>query len=94
MLSAYLNQTAELKRKIGTDDRGYFTYSEPVYVDCRKQTKTLNSFTENKQIAAPQHIIYLFDEVSEGDIIDGDVVAVVSVWRDLNGEAVGYKAVI
>lgn len=94
MLSDYLNQTAEYRPHTGTDDRGQPTYGGPVSVPCRKQAKLQNVLTATGQLAAAQHVYYLDREVNEGDMLDGLTVMAVLIWSGLDGETIGYKAVM
>jgi hypothetical protein len=92
VLSTYLNQTAQLKRRTDTDNRGQGVYGDVVTVDCRKQAKTQYVLTATGATVKTNHIYYLTDSVAEGDMLDGKVVITVVPWTDLGGEIIGYKA--
>lgn len=94
MLSAYLNQTAVFKACTGTDDRGQPVYGLPSVIKCRKQAKVQNVLTETGQSIRTQHVYYTKSQVSEGDLLDGKVIMGVSAWTGLNGEILGYMAVV
>lgn len=94
MLNSYLNQTAVYHCKTGTDDRGQPIYGEPINIPCRHQPKIQNILTKDGQTVQTQHVYYLDAGVHEGDILNGKIVMAVSVWHGLNGEVMGYKAVV
>jgi len=94
MLNAYLNQTAEYKPCTGTDDRGQSVYGAPVTLRCRMEQYTQNILTPSGQSVQTQHVYYLTESVSEGDLLNGKVVMAVSTWRNLNGRVLGYEAVV
>lgn len=94
MLSAYLNQKASLQRFTGNDDWGNPTYSYAEQINCREQTKTaytLSQQDENKN----RYTIYYTDTVLKaGDKLNGDIVKSVDVWALIGGNPLGFKAVI
>lgn len=94
MLSSYLNQTAEHKPCTGTDDRGQPTYGVNVPVRCRRQSKAQNVLTATGQTVKTQHVYYTNSVVREGDMLDGKIVMGISQWTGLNGEIIGYRAVV
>ena len=94
MLNSYLNQTAEYRKKTGTDDRGQPIYGDQIAIACRYQPKLQNVVTAMGQTVQTQHIYYTTQAVNEGDRLNGKVIMAVSVWHGLNGEAMGYKAVV
>ena len=94
MLNNYLNQTAEYRKKTGTGDRGQPIYADAVTIACRCQLKLQNVVTATGQMVQTQHIYYTTQAVNEGDMLNGKIVMAVSTWYGLNGEAMGYKAVV
>jgi len=94
MLGDYLNQTVVYHGKTGTDDRGQPIYAEPITLPCRHQPKIQNVVTKDGKIVQTQHIYYTTQAVNENDMLNGKVVMAVSVWHGLNGEIIGYKAVV
>lgn len=94
MLTSYLNQTAEYRPCIGTDDRGQPIYGSPVILPCRRQKKAQNALTATGQSVRTQHVYYLAREITEGDMLDGLVVMGISLMTGLDGETVGCKAVM
>jgi hypothetical protein len=94
MLGSYLNQSAESKRKNGTDDRGQPIYADAEIVSCRRQKKAQNVLTKDGQTIKVQYVYYLTTMVSEGDMLDDKIVMGVSEWNGLNGAVIGYKAVM
>lgn len=94
MLGVYLNQTAQHQAKTGADGRGQPIYADALSISCRKQAKIQNVVTATGQSVQTQHTYYTLQEVAEGDMLDGRVVMAVSVWAGLNGEVMGYKAVV
>ena len=94
MLEEYLNQSAEIQRKTGTNQRGQPIFSESETVQCRIQKKhTLVQKSASETISA-EHICYLVNEIAVGDKIDGLTVLAVDNWVDLDGEIIGYKVVM
>jgi len=94
VLSNYLNQTAELLYKIDTNQRGQPVFSESVTVPCRIQKKHTLIQKSDCEIISAEYVCYLIDEVSAGDKINGFTVLSVSNMVDLNGEIIGFKAVM
>lgn len=93
MLRPYLNHRAEHKKNIGLDERGQAQYAEPVSIACRKQATTRQSFTSSDITIQAEHIYYLSNRVSEGDMLDGLTVLLALEWADLSGQVRGFKAV-
>ena len=50
--------------------------------------------TATGQTVQTQHIYYTTQAINEGDMLNGKVIMAVSTWYGLNGEAMGYKAVV
>lgn len=94
MLNSYLNQTAVYHCKTGTDDRGQPIYGDQIAITCRYQPKLQNVVTATGQTVQTQHIYYTTQAVNEGDMLNGKIVMAVSTWYGLNGEVMGYKAVV
>lgn len=94
MLRDYLNQTCTLCRAKGTDVRGQSVYGEPLSVPCRLQKKyKLVRKTDGETVPA-EHVCYLVNKVSVGDTINGCIVHTVDSWVGLDGDIIGYKAVM
>ncbi|MDE5946336.1 MAG: hypothetical protein K2G63_03370 [Oscillospiraceae bacterium] len=94
MLEDYLNQSAELQHKTGTNQRGNPVFDDILTIQCRLQKKyTLIQKLDGETISAG-HICYLVDEVKTGDKINGLTVLAVNSMVNLNGEIIGYKAVM
>lgn len=94
MLEDYLNQTCTLRYKTGTDARGHPVYGEPLSVPCRLQEKYQLIQTANGETVPVNHICYMTEKVSVGDSINGLTVHAVDNWVDLDGDIIGYKAVM
>ena len=94
MLGNYLNQTASYAATTGTDSRGQLTYGTATTVNCRKQAKTQTVMSKDGRIVTTQHVYYLQNAATEGDMLDGMVVMAVGEWTDLSGNVIGYKAVL
>lgn len=94
MLEDYLNQTCTLRRADGSDARGQPIYGEPLSVPCRLQKKyKLVQKTDGETVPA-EHVCYLVDKVSVRDTINGCIVHAVDSWVGLDGDIIGYKAVM
>lgn len=50
--------------------------------------------TSTGQSIRTQHVYYLLNKISEGDMLDGKIVMGVSEWVGLDGAPIGYKAVM
>ena len=94
MLRDHLSQTCQLRRKTGTDQRGRPIYSEEETIDCRLVEKFQLVQKPNGETVPVSHICYTETAVAVGDQLNGDTVHGVDVWRDHDGEAIGYKAVM
>lgn len=94
MLGSYLNQTASHEATTGADSRGQLTYDTATTVNCRKQAKTQTVMSKDGRLVTAQHVYYLQNKVTEGDMLDGMVVMAVGEWIDLNGTVIGYRAVM
>ena len=94
MLNSYLGRAVGYRAKTGTDDRGQPTYGDQIAIACRYQPKLQTVVTATGQTIQTQHIYYTTQAVNEGDRLNGKVIMAVSVWYGLNGEVMGYKAVV
>lgn len=94
MLTDYLNQTCTLRHKNGTDMRSQPVYSNPLKVPCRLVEKYQFIQTAKGETVPVNHICYMTEKVSVGDSINGLTVHAVNNWVDLEGEIIGYKAVM
>lgn len=94
MLSAYLNQKANLQRFTGNDDWGNPTYSYAEIINCREQTKTAYTLSQQDENKNRYTIYYTDTPVRAGDKLNGDIVKSVDVWVLIGGNPLGYKAVI
>lgn len=94
MLNDYLNQTAELQRQTGTNQRGQPIFSEIITVQCRLQQRHSLIKKSDSEVISTEHVCYLTDEVSTGDKINGLEVVSVSNMINLDGEIIGYRAVM
>lgn len=101
MLTAYLNQTAEVLTAERNEDgsvkmnnRGEIQYADLASVPCRKRQKTQEIILPDKQQVKTTLIYYFSAEyaIREDDIVDGLRVQRVADWVNLSGEIVGYKA--
>ena len=99
MLGAYLTQTAAYQAALRDvdglvmDKWGQAQYAAAVARPCRRQQKAREFLTANGQAIKTTTVYYLEDEVFEGDLLDGKRVAEVSLWANLGGGAIGWKAV-
>lgn len=94
MLNDYLNQTAELQRQTGTNQRGQPVFSECQEVQCRLQQRHSLIKKSDSEVISAEHVCYLADEVRTGDKINGLTVLAVNDMINLDGEIIGYKAVM
>lgn len=94
MLGCYLNQTTQYQPCTGTDARGQPIFGEVISLPCRKQSKAQDVLTATGQTVRTQHVYYLLNKISEGDMLDGLIVMGVSEWVGLDGTPIGYKAVM
>lgn len=94
MLESYLNQTCTLRHKNGTDPRGQPVYGNPLKTPCRLVEKYQLIQTAKSETVPVNHICYMTEKVSVGDSINGLTVHAVNNWVDLEGEIIGYKAVM
>lgn len=94
MLSAYLVQTAEHKPRIGMTKRSEPIYGPAATLKCRKQFKVQEIILPDKQKIQSDCTYYLAQPVNAGDTLDGRNVLAVEPWHALNGEVIGYKAVV
>jgi hypothetical protein len=94
MLQAYLNQTALYKPLLDVDNRGQPVYGDETVVPCRRQTKTQEIITPDKQTIKVEHVYYLAQSAKEGDSLDGRRVQYVAEMVGLGGTVIGYKAVV
>jgi len=94
VLNDYLNQTAELLHKTGTNQRGQPVFSESVTIPCRIQKKHTLIRKSDSEIISAEHICYLADKVETGDKINGLTVISVNDMVNFDGEIIGYKAVM
>ena len=94
MLSAYLVQKVEHKPRIATNKRSEPTYGTPSSISCRRKFKLQEVILPDKQKVQADYIYYLDTLVHAGDTLDGRNVLSVEPWHALNGEVIGYKAVV
>lgn len=94
MLESYLNQSCTINHNNGTDPRGQPVYSKPVEVPCRLVEKYQLIQTANGETVPVNHICYLTEKIAVGDTVNGLTVHAVDNWIDLNGDIIGYKAVM
>lgn len=94
MLNDYFNQTAELQRQTGTNQRGQPVFSECQEVQCRLQQRHSLIKKSDSEVISAEHVCYLADEVRTGDKINGLTVLAVNDMINLDGEIIGYKAVM
>jgi hypothetical protein len=94
MLTAYLNQSCELLRKTGTDSRGQPVYAGAETIPCRLEEKFQLVTTANGETVPAHHICYTTEQVEAGDKINGLTVHSADTWTDLDGEDIGFKAVM
>ena len=94
MLNDYLKQTAELQRQNGTNQRGQPVFSEIITIKCRLQQRHSLIKKSDSEIISAEHVCYLTDEVRTGDKINGLTVLAVNDMINLDGELVGYRAVM
>ncbi len=94
MLKDYLNQNVVLCHRTGTNQRGQPVFSESVTVPCRIQKKHTLIQKSDSEIVSAEYVCYLTDEVKTGDKINGFTILSVSNMVDLNGEIIGFRAVI
>lgn len=94
MLNDYLNQTAELQRQNGTNQRGQPVFSEIITIKCRLQQRHSLIKKSDSEIISAEHVCYLTDEVRTGDKINDLTVLAVNDMINLDGELVGYRAVM
>lgn len=94
MLTRYLNQKAELRSVIDTNNRGEPIYGEAIMVRCRKEVGTKEIITPEKQVIKAEYVYYLVDSVLVGDSIDGRRVQFVNPMTGLFGDIKGYEVVV
>ncbi len=94
MLKDYLNQNVVLCHRTGTNQRGQPVFSESVTVPCRIQKKHTLIQKSDCEIISAEYVCYLTDEVKTGDKINGFTILSVSNMVDLNGEIIGFRAVM
>lgn len=101
MLSAYLNQTAELQRvahkadgSTKMDNRGQIQYESVRTVKCRKRLKMQEVLTPDSQVIKANWTYHLMDEVRADDLLDGKRVQLVFDQVMLGGNTVGHRAVV
>lgn len=75
-------------------NRGEPTYGPPVFIPCRRQLRTQEIITPDKQVIKTEYVYYVKDAVCPGDKLDGRLVQMVAEWTMLGGRIMGYKAVV
>lgn len=89
-----LNSTCSWQRKEQTNKYGESTYSSPTSLPCAISKVVKLTQTEAGLIKTEEQYYILHTEVvSDGDLIDGHLVAVSEI-KDLMGSTAFYKAVI
>lgn len=94
MLSSYLNQGAVLRRAAGTDDRGQPVHGPVQAIRCRRQKRTRLVMAAQGATRVKEIVYYTVKPVAEGDMLDDAIVTGVDSWVGLNGEVLGFKAVV
>lgn len=89
-----LNSTCSWQRKEQTNKYGESTYSSPTFLPCAisKDVKLTQTDTGLIKTEEKYYILHT-DVVSDGDLLDGYVVAVSEI-KDLIGSTAFYKAAI
>lgn len=94
MLISYLASNAQHEPMTDMNNRGEPVYGPPVNITCRRQVKTQEIITPDKQVIKAQYVYYVTDAVVPGDKLDGHLVQQVEEWEMLGGRIMGYKAVV
>lgn len=94
MLNDYFNQTAEFQKKAGTNQRGVTLFEKAILIECRLEQKHNLIKKSDGETVETDYICYLDTEISTGDKLNGLTVVSVSNMVNLDGEIIGYKAVM
>lgn len=94
MLIKYLTSAAQHEPLASIDNRGEPTYGPPATIYCRRQVKTHEIISPDKQIIKAEYVYYVKDAVVPGDKLDGRLVQMVEEWTLIGGQLMGYKVVV
>lgn len=94
MLTQYLTAKAQHEPMTNLNNRGEPIFGPPVAIYCRRQVKTQEIITPDKQTIKTEYIYYVKDAVVPGDKLDGRLVQLVEEWSMLGGRIMGFKAVV
>ena len=94
MLTQYLTAKAQHEPMTNMNNRGEPVYGPPTTIPCRRQLKTQEIITPDKQVIKVERVYYVKDAVVPGDKLDGHLVQMVEEWELLGGRIMAYKAVV